>query len=175
MALATTFGPVEVDLHAAIVDAPWCHPSVDGLLNNTITAGAPLPITAAADTLVHTAIHLIENGLRQPLKHWVDLDRLARVVDPHLAAERARIHGARTALWMGLHVARRWLATPCVPTMDALGRPRHAALLEAMLTGDLATPHRRPLERGPARHLARVLAADGVRARVRYIGWALAR
>ncbi len=58
--------------------------------------------------------------------------------------------------------------------MEALGRPRHAALLEAMLTGDLATPHRRPLERAPARH-SRLLAADGVRARVRYIGWALAR
>ncbi len=84
---------------------PWCHPSVDGLLNNTITAGAPLPITAAADTLVHTAIHLIENGLRQPLKHWVDLDRLARV-DPRLAAERAP-DAARNALWIGLHIAQR--------------------------------------------------------------------
>lgn len=176
MALPTTFGQVEVDLHAAIVASPWCRPSTAAMLADAGPApGGPLPTTSLLDTFVHTAIHLVDNGLAQPMKHWVDLDRLARRVDPVAAATRARAHGGRVAMWMGLVVIQRWFDTPVADHLAALGSPPDAPLLRALLTGDGAHPHARPLTRGPARHLARLLAADGIAARARYVAWAAKR
>jgi len=172
MAWPTAFGQVEIDLHARLVDAPWCAPDV-ALVLARATPASPLPMTLPADTLVHTAVHLVDNGLRQPLKAWVDLARLPAVVTPDALAAAARAHGACVATWPGLHVAARWLDEPVTPHLAALGAPPHARLLAALLAGEGAHPHTRPLARGPARHVARLLAADGLSARARYIAWVL--
>ena len=171
MTRATSFGAVEIDLHAALVETPWCHPSRDALLAAAV-ASDPLPLTSPADTLVHTAIHLAENGFRQPLKAWLDIDRLARRVDAADVVARAHLHGGRNALWSCLMVASRWLDTPTA-LMAALGAPAHASLIRVLLSGDGPLPHRRPLARAPARHLARTLMADDLAHRIAYLRWSL--
>jgi len=170
MARATPFGEVELDLHRALVEAPWCAPSVPALLADAV-ASSPLPVTSVADTLVHTAIHLAENGFRQPLKAWVDVDRLARAADVATLAARAELHGGAVALVATLEVAARWFDTPVAAHVAALGRPWGAAALGVWLGGEGALPHRPALSRAPARHLARLLAAPDAGRRLAYLRW----
>ncbi|MFO0748143.1 MAG: nucleotidyltransferase family protein [Myxococcota bacterium] len=169
MAMPTPFGQVEVDLHAALIETGWCRPDPAAILAEAV-AMAPLPVTSPRDTVVHTAIHLAENGFRQPLKAWLDLHLLAPTVDPRALAERARVFGARGAVFAALHVTARWFGTPLDAHLEALGvgRAQRAAIAWA-LSGDGAHPHRRLVERGRARHLARLLVADSLAARAAYL------
>jgi len=163
MAWRAPFGEVELDLHQRVLAYPWCELGPAALLAHAIPA-TPLPITDPLDTLVHTAVHLVDSGLRQPLKAWVDVHRLAAVVDARALCERARAYRAHTATWAVLDVCQRWFGTTL-----ALPPPVHAAALRFLLGGMGAHPHRRLLAHGRARDVARLLLADDVSARARYL------
>lgn len=177
MALPTAFGEVEVDLHARLVETGWCMPDAGAILAEAeASPGSPLPVTSPRDTLVHTAIHLADNGFRQPLKAWLDLHLLAPRVAPEALAERARAFGARGATAAALTVVGRWFGTAVEGHREALAVPRsQRAAIALALSGDGPHPHTRDLPRRPARHLGRLLAADGVRARAAYLRNRLAR
>ncbi|MBL6974685.1 MAG: nucleotidyltransferase family protein [Deltaproteobacteria bacterium] len=66
------------------------------------------------DHLLHEAIHLARTGMAAPLKHYLDVDRLARNTSPDwdLLAERARSWGCATALYFTLDFARGLFGTP---------------------------------------------------------------
>jgi hypothetical protein len=170
------FGPtgliLSLDLHRRLVEVPWCRPDLPAMLAAARKDGAPLPLTSPADTLVHTAIHLAENGFRLPLKAWVDVARLVPTVTPAALAERARHHGARAASYAATRVASRWFTCDAAAHLAALAPPRAQRLaLDLALAGDGIHPHRLAL--GPARRLFRALVADDARAAVISVGSAL--
>ena len=172
------FGPsglvLSVDLHRRLVEVPWCRPDLAAMLADTRKDGAPLPLTSPRDTLVHTAIHLAENGFRLPLKAWVDIMRLLPTVAPDALAARARQHGARAATYAAIHVASRWFALDAAVHLAALAPPHlQRWAIHAALAGDGIHPHRLAL--GPARRFFRALVADDPRAAVVSVRTALRR
>lgn len=92
------------------------------------------------DHLLHAAIHLARSGMAVRLKHYLDVDRLARTADLDwdVLAERARSWGCATALFFTLDFARGLFGTP-VPD-ETLVRTSPAGprswLLGGLLTRD---------------------------------------
>lgn len=153
---------LSIDLHRQLVETPWCRPDSDAILAEAAPAWdprtAPLPLTSPRDTLIHTAIHLAENGFCLPLKAWVDVLRLVPTTAPDALATRARAQGAQAATYAAIHVAGRWFAQDFGAHLAALAPPApQRLLLEAALAGHGAHPHRLAL--GPARRFFRTLVA----------------
>ncbi len=163
---------LSIDLHRRLVEVPWCRPDLAAMFADARKDGAPLPLTSPRDTLVHTAIHLAENGFRLPLKAWVDVVRLVPTVAPDALAERALQHGARAATYAAVHVASRWFALDAAEHLAPLAPPAPQRwALHAALGGDGIHPHRLGL--GPARRFFRALVADDARGAVVSVGSAL--
>jgi len=146
-------GRVSLDLHRHLVHSPWCRPDVDLMLASRVEGRAALPVTAPADTIINTAIHLIGTGFHEPLKGWLDLLRLLPLVSPVELRARARAHELVTGTWTCLGVLGRWFDAPVAEHRAALGRPLLGPLLDHLAAGEHATPERRPLPRGVAYRL----------------------
>lgn len=151
---------ISIDLHRGLVHSDWCRPRVDRMLADRVAGRASLPVTNVADTLLHTALHLVGTGFHEPLKGWVDVLRLVALVAPEDLAERARLHRVETIAWTCLGVVGRWFGASVADHRRALTRPLHGAVIDHLLAGEHATPERNPLPRGAAYRLWRVLARD---------------
>jgi len=138
---------LSVDLHRDLVTTDWCGLRGRGFRRAFLADSrrdlAPLPVTSATDTLLHTVAHIVHAGAQLPLKAWCDLLLLARQLLPEAPAviDRVALFGLRTATWACLSVAARFfgadlsdLIAPLEPT------PASARLLSALLRGDSPTP-----------------------------------
>ena len=140
MVLELPAGPMVCDVHRRLSRSARYRLNESAILKRAINLeGAPLPVTALGDTLIHTAVHLAASGYLEPLKGWVDIYRLAShaKLDWLGLVARAKAVGAAATTWAALTVIERWFGAR-LPTrlVKALRPPRWQALaLRTWLSG----------------------------------------
>jgi Uncharacterised nucleotidyltransferase len=155
-------------------DGLWAR-SRDGTL-----LGRPVRLLSLEDTLLHLAIHRSRSALR--LRWLCDIAELIRRrggdVDWDTVVERADRIGARTATWMVLSLADRFLgASPPAGTLDRFRVARPKRQLLERISGADATFRAAPLgDTDQLPHLTlRIFEQDGARQIARALGSSLRR
>lgn len=112
--------PLELDVHHTILPPTGrIHPDADALLRDAAAVDGGWRVPAAADQVVHAAVHLFQDSdCTSRLRDVVDVDALCRHHARHDPAfwprlfERATLHGAQRPLAYALAFARGWMGTP---------------------------------------------------------------
>ena len=142
---------VRLELHWNLWADRFFRSDIDGLWSRSgpgSLLGRPARLLTLEDTLLHLAIHRSRSALR--LRWNCDIAELVRrhgtEVDWAAVAERADRIGARTATWVVLSMAERFLGAATPPgTLDRFGDPgRQARAAGADLGGAAhrSGPHR---------------------------------
>lgn len=154
--MTRAYGPfgVSLDLHRHLLARPWCSLEPGPVLAAS-KAGLPIP----EDTFLITLNHLIESGLHEPMKGWLDLAWLAPTVTPNTLTQRAQGFAMERAVWLADLVLTRWF-----PGHRPLSRTAPNRLTRQVLghlaAGDHDTPERQPLYKGLSQRLWRALLTE---------------
>ncbi len=180
MYLELPIGIVSCDLHRRLTYGSRFTVDVEALLDRARhdLADTPLPVTAPADTFVHTALHCALSGFQEPLKAWIDLLRLARHRElswPEVAST-ARRWGAANAVWAAAHVLERWFELD-LGELRASVRPDPLTrrLLTTVLAGNGRYPLRADVDRRTAVATTALAVCDTTRSRADYLYALVAR
>ena len=157
---------VSLDLHRDLVKPAWCGLTGstfrDAFLDGAVTGLAPLPVTNALHTFLHTVAHIVHAGFRIPIKVFIDLVRLLPLLDDRAIVAAARTWGLCTATWACLTVVERWFQVQRPSLRRALAVPSARQwVLQRILAGRGAFAEAAPSPRWTAIHGFPVLLADG--------------
>lgn len=163
LVLDLPIGELACDLHQEVFEPGAFRVDTAAVLARAERGRSPLPLASAEDNLLITAGHMAQGGFQEPLKAWVDLQRLATspTLDHAAVASRARAWGLVAATWACLHVLARWWRTPSARLTAAVRPPpAQRALLAWLLAGDGAHPVRRDVSRHAAKAATGPLTCD---------------